>query len=71
MLEILLADRKPLTFRTIAGTGGVSISCLRFFSLIVRPQRIEVNKDYSRFNLMLEILLADRDISYHNRPYLR
>ncbi len=58
MLEILLADRNPESVNPRL-EFLVSISCLRFFSLIVVSS---CAKPFFavRFNLMLEILLADR-----------
>ena len=58
MLEILLSDRPQIR------PGGwlvfhVSISCLRFFSLIESGGSTGARAVLS-FNLMLEILLSDR-----------
>ena len=61
MLEILLADRTPRAIHVASLTRFVSISCLRFFSLIGQPI-ILITLPFDCFNLMLEILLADRPL---------
>ena len=57
-LEILLADRVESDHERF-NELHVSISRLRFFSLIARPEMWRKRRNES-FNLTLEILLADR-----------
>ena len=62
----LIVQYSPSTFRV---EHYVSISRLRFFSLIGKAHN-SAGAGSKRFNLTLEILLADRNYFCSNRPLL-
>ena len=69
-LEILIVDRDS-SFQPINAAVSVSISLLRFLSLIADACGHSRHRRADRFNLTLEILIVDRNYTYANAEKAR